>query len=797
MAFGFQVSTSQCGAKLGTLIFEVGKNFMVYIGMIILCSGLHFLLKLYSQPRITSQIIVGLILGNIGFIRNLLTKFHRTFGFIIDFGMMCYMFVLGIEMDPFILFKRPSRHAQVAYGGILSTFIIGLLTTPITGYFPHQPRLLEFTIYLCTLLSSSASPVLTRLITHLKIGKSDIGQLVIGAGMHSDFVCSLILCLGYIISPIPLYCEALRNEHALENHKKIIKTQIIMGLVVLGQMMIVSLLSPLFMNWVNNENPEGKPMKGSHLVLSLAFMVLMCATSPLYGYHPILSAFVTGICLPREGRLSKWVITRVNYLLTIIFYPIFFLWMGYEADFRKSEPSNIGTWMKFFVLLFVGMTGKIVGTIISGAMLGFHWPDSVAIGLLLTMKGHPHIYLAIKGKTCDITISTCIGMIIASFVTIVQAPYVIANIIKRARKRTHTHQMALQLLDQSSELRILLFVHGPHNIPASINFMEISRGTTDPGILIYVADMIELTDELSATLERDEGVHMATIKDKKVMDMRDQVTNSFQSYVAINGDGVTLKRTMALSTINNMPQDICVLAEDLMISLLILPFHRIQRQDGTLDAGNQSFRYVNRKVLRSAPCSVGILVDRGLGNIERISRSEITINVAVIFIGGKDDREALAYASRVSQHLGVKLTVIRLLVDANAEASGLVGYMVVNPEQEQERQLDDEYFAQFYENHVVGGRILYTEKHLANAAETFSTLRSLEGLYSLVIVGREGGVNSILTRGMNDWQQCPELGPIGDVLSGPDFSTTMSVLIIQQHRLKGELDGLDEDFSIM
>lgn len=89
------------------------------------------------------------------------------------------------------------------------------------------------------------------------------------------------------------------------------------------------------------------------------------------------------------------------------------------------------------------------------------------------------------------------------------------------------------------------------------------------------------------------------------------------------------------------------------------------------------------------------------------------------------------------------------------------------------------------------------EKHLANASETFSTLRSFEGQYSLVIVGREGGMNSILTRGMNDWQQCPELGPIGDVLSGSDFSTTLSVLIIQQHRLKGEIDGLDEDFSMI
>lgn len=206
------------------------------------------------------------------------------------------------------------------------------------------------------------------------------------------------------------------------------------------------------------------------------------------------------------------------------------------------------------------------------------------------------------------------------------------------------------------------------------------------------------------------------------------------------------------------------------------------------------------QLLKSAPCSVGILVDRGLGSIPRISRSSISINVALIFVGGKDDREAIAYAARVARHPGVKLTVLRLLLDTSSTepSSKFSGQFGVNlSEQEEELRLDDECFAQFYERHIVGGRITYVEKHLANSAETFAVLKSFEGNYSLVIVGREGGVNSILTKGMNDWQQCPELGPIGDVLSGPDFSATVSVLIIQQHRLKGEIDGLEDDFNIM
>ena len=67
----------------------------------------------------------------------------------------------------------------------------------------------------------------------------------------------------------------------------------------------------------------------------------------------------------------------------------------------------------------------------------------------------------------------------------------------------------------------------------------------------------------------------------------------------------------------------------------------------------------------------------------------------------------------------------------------------------------------------------------------------------MFIVGQGGRVNSMLTMGMNDWEQCPELGPLGDILSGPNFSTTASVLIVQQHNPKVEPRGADNEFCIM
>lgn len=198
------------------------------------------------------------------------------------------------------------------------------------------------------------------------------------------------------------------------------------------------------------------------------------------------------------------------------------------------------------------------------------------------------------GKT---TTSTSIVMIIVIFFTVVHAPSVVAQIIKRARKRAPTHRMALELLDPSNELRILLCLHGPQNVTSSINIMEISRGTADPGLVVYVTDIIELTDDIAATMVRGDEVDTMTVTDKGVTEMRSQITAAVEAFVEENGDGITLRRTLALSPFNALSQDICILAEDLTIALIILPFHKSQRADGTLDGGHSGFRYVNRKVM--------------------------------------------------------------------------------------------------------------------------------------------------------------------------------------------------------
>ncbi|KAG8375651.1 hypothetical protein BUALT_Bualt10G0122400 [Buddleja alternifolia] len=772
--------------KLATIaVYMLGFFFIVF-----LCNFLHFCFRPLSQPRIVSECIVGLALSHIPFIRKHVSSegIHKTLQYIVEGAMILHMFVVGLEVDPNIFFQIHLPEAKVAYTGVLTTFVSASLLTPLLNI-PEKSNV-PFNLCLSVVLSSTACPLLTRIITDLKIGKSDIGRFVVSAGVHTDLVSTLLICIGFLIFD-PLNNFVFRS----------LKSALIMVSLLVIEIVLAAKVTPFIMNWVNKENPDGKPMKGSHLVLSVAYIVLICCFSPvLANYNKILSAFLAGVFMPRDGRIAKMIISKLNYIFGAIIYPLFFFWVGTEAQFSRFEAKKFSAWAKLFFIFLIATVGKVFGSCVSGVMLGFHWQDSIATGLLLNIKGHFHVFLAIMASNMQLTsTSTSIAMIFATFLTIFYTPLVVANIIKRARKRSPTQRMALQWLNPSNELRILLCLHGPENVSSAINFMGISRGPADPGIIVYLTDMIELTDKIAATLTHSEGVDNVGVTDPMVVEMREEISNGVDKYLNEDGDGISVKRMLALSTLNSMHQDVCILAEDLMVSLIILPFHKQQEDGGRLNMGHSGFRHVNRKILRHAPCSVGILVDRGLGSTI-ISRSTISLHAAVIFIGGKDDREALAYAGRVARHPGVKLTVIRFLLEApggDSVSSRITIAKSNTSEHQEEMKVDDECFADFYDRHVAGGHVAYMEKYLVNSGQTFSTLRSLEGQYGLFIVGRGGRVNSVLTVGMSDWEECPELGPIGDILSASDFSVTASVLIIQQHSLKGELDGLQDEFSIM
>ncbi|KAF6156580.1 hypothetical protein GIB67_002763 [Kingdonia uniflora] len=158
----------------------------------------------------------------------------------------------------------------------------------------------------------------------------------------------------------------------------------------------------------------------------------------------------------------------------------------------------------------------------------------------------------------------------------------------------------------------------------------------------------------------------------------------------------------------------------------------------------------------------------GLGGLTRVAVSQISRNIAVLFFGGPDDREALSYAWRMARHPGQP-------------------YIVT--ETETERLYDDKYITDFRLQNVSDENCIH-KKFINNAEETVVAVRSMENIHDLYIVGRGQGMISPLIASLNDWSECPELGAIGDLLASSDSAATISVLVVQQYVGGSHGDGL-------
>ncbi|KAK9157219.1 hypothetical protein Scep_003793 [Stephania cephalantha] len=190
---------------------------------------------------------------------------------------------------------------------------------------------------------------------------------------------------------------------------------------------------------------------------------------------------------------------------------------------------------------------------------------------------------------------------------------------------------------------------------------------------------------------------------------------------------VKVRPMTAVSALQSMHEDVCHVAEDKGVTILILPFYKreIDGCDGPIsESMGSGWRTVNQRVMENAPGSVAVLVDRGLGG----GGPTLTLGVCVLFFGGPDGREALALGTRMAEHSEINVTVIRFVDGKVTESVSNGGTTSTDREMERD-ELDER-------NKMVD----YVEKDIASInimEEVVEVGRN--GEYDLVVVGNGKG----------------------------------------------------------
>ncbi|KAJ4711971.1 Cation/H(+) antiporter like [Melia azedarach] len=384
-------------------------------------------------------------------------------------------------------------------------------------------------------------------------------------------------------------------------------------------------------------------------------------------------------------------------------------------------------------------------------------------------------------------------ILMAVFTTFMTTPLVMAvyKPARRARIADYKHR-TVERTNSKAQFRILACFHCARNIPSMINLLEASRGIQkSEGLCVYTMHLMEFSERSSAMLvvhkARNNGL---PFWNKGRRSDANHIVVAFEAFQQLSQ--VSVRPMTSISSISDMHEDICTTAENKRAAIIILPFHKHQRLDGSLEVTRSDFRWVNQRVLEHAPCSVGIFIDRGLGGSTQVSASNVSYSITVLFFGGRDDRKALSYGARMAEHPGINLMVIRFLVGPET-AGNIVSVDMGSNSSSQLRSADEEVLSEFKLKVEQDCSLRYEERVVRNTEETIAIIREVSRC-NLLLVGRMpvGELALALNRGSD----CPELGPVGSLLTSREFSTA-SVLVVQQYnsRVTLNLSSKMEEYS--
>uniref|UniRef100_A0A1D1Z6R0 Cation/H(+) antiporter 20 n=1 Tax=Anthurium amnicola TaxID=1678845 RepID=A0A1D1Z6R0_9ARAE len=803
------IKTSSNGVWQGDdpLHFAFPLLILQTIIVLLLSRSLYFLLKPLRQPKVIAEIVGGILLGPSAMGRNedyLHTVFPKWSMPILEtaasIGLLFFLFLVGLELDLASIRRSGRRALSIAAAGISLPFACGagvslVLRRAVPG--ADQAGYAPFVVFMGVALSITAFPVLARILAELKVLTTPLGETAMAAAAFNDIAAWVLLALAVALS-----------GSGGDTHKSpLISLWVLLcGAAFVGFMMAA--VRPL-MSWVaRRASSEGEGELWT--CLTLAGVLASGFVTDLIGIHAIFGAFVFGLTVPKGGEgeeeFAGRLIERIEDFVSGLLLPLYFASSGLKTDVTKMQGGR--AWVLLALVVATACLGKILGTFAAAVACRMPGREALTLGVLMNTKGLVELIVLNIGKERKVLNDETFAILVlmALFTTFITTPTVMA-IYKPARaggraaysKRKLQRELSGEAPAAAKELRLLACVRGPRDAPAVINLVETIRGGTRKSPLkLYILRLVELTERSSSIVmalgARRNGL---PFRNPLKRDSCDRVLVAFEAYGQLGR--VRVRPMTAISAMPTMHDDVCSVAEDKQVALLVLPFHRHGRGGGAMEDAGHGWRAVNQRVMKAAPCSVAVLVDRGLGGGEQVGSAEVSRGVCVVFFGGPDDREALELAGRMAEHPGIKVAAVRFVVAGSSSTPGKKGpavavslrpsphksteenytFSTATVDRQREKELDEAAVAEF-RTRTEGTGSVYEERPAENVVDAVLAL-GRSGEFELVVVGKGRFPSSIVAGLAGRSAEHAELGPVGDALASSGHGVVSSVLVIQQH----------------
>ncbi|KAG2406388.1 Cation/H(+) antiporter 15 Protein CATION/H+ EXCHANGER 15 [Vigna angularis] len=672
------------------------------------------------------------------------------------------------------------KAASIAIAGIIFPMLVAPwlygLFRKVYGHimmFPLEESTNKAYILWTLILTVTSFPVVAHTLSELKLLYTGLGKAALTASMIGDTYSWILFTL---FVPFSI------------NGKGAIYT---VPCTIIFVVVCIFVVRPVIQWFIDRKADKDEWNDNQLLFIFMGVLACSCI-SDFLGAHAIVGAFVFGLSLP-HGKFAEMVMSISDDFVAGFLVPLFFTGTGMKLMliaifFHENWPFII-----MIILLLCAL--KILSTLFVTLFFGMRIRDGLTLGLILNNKGA--MALIMLNIAWDRTIfSVPTYAVITSAVllmTIIVSPVI--NAIFKPRKRFEQNKLkTIQKLRIDSELRLITCIHNTRQAANMISIIECFNAMRVSPVHVFALYLVELTGRAAALVAAHIGKPNNQPGEQNLTRSQEELESIHNAFDALGEayDAIRVETLNVVSAYATIHEDIYHSADEKRTSLILLPFHKQLTLEGTLEVTNVVYKDINQNVMQGAPCSVGIFVDRDFGLVPKMN-----LHVRMVFVGGPDDREALAIAWRMVGRSGTELSVVRILllgeaaeVDASVhdETQEILSVVI---DTDKQKELDDEYINTFRLTAVNNNDLIsYSEIDVHNGEDIPVVLNQIEKFgCDLYIVGQGNCRNSKVFTDLLEWCECLELGVIGDILVSNNFGSRSSVLVVQQYGYGGMLFG--------
>ena len=433
-----------------------------------------------NQPPVVGEILAGIVLGP-----SLLGRcvpgaeaylFPAMVGpylnIIAQVGVILYMFLVGLELDPALLRKRGHSTVAISHASIVLPFILGA-TIALYLYPKLSTSDVPFTcfsLFLGVSMSVTAFPVLARILTDRGIHKTRMGAIALTCAAVDDVTAWCML--AFVVS-------VARAEAA----GAVATIAMALGFIVLMLVVIRPAMTRLSLLYGN----RGRLTQGVMASVFIALLISASATE-LIGIHAVFGAFALGAVIPHDSGMAREMTDRLEDIVIVLLLPAFFAYTGLRTQI--GLVNGYEQWMMCALIIAVASAGKFGGSAIAARLTGLNWRDASALGVLMNTRGLMELIVLNIGLEMNVISPTLFAMLVIMALVTTFATTPILHLLTRGQAREIEPLPELGTFSPEPAVAPQAPIRAPHPAPRPVQPppRPMLVGTEHSAILVPVSN---------------------------------------------------------------------------------------------------------------------------------------------------------------------------------------------------------------------------------------------------------------------------------------------------------------------